>query len=218
MASYLLKITLQGTPNIIWRRFVVPSFIPLNRLHEVIQTIMGWEKRHPHFFSVKKQNYIPLGLAKVEGLPEAIFSIDDIVFRTGGKLKYIYDPTGNKWVHHITIENSRYLHPEIPYPIYCIEGVRACPPESCNGINEFIELLKILRDPNHTEYNSIKQQYSSFDPDKFDIAKVNETFNVPNEILTQSKIKITTSTDSQPPQSEKPDLLYRLGQKLKKAI
>jgi len=40
--SNLLKIELLDIEPAIWRRFVVPANITLDRLHDVIQIIMGW--------------------------------------------------------------------------------------------------------------------------------------------------------------------------------
>ena len=39
---YLLKIELLDIEPAIWRRFVVPANITLDRLHDVTQIIMGW--------------------------------------------------------------------------------------------------------------------------------------------------------------------------------
>ena len=40
---YQLKITLKDVSPPIWRSFVVPASITLDRLHDVIQIVMGWE-------------------------------------------------------------------------------------------------------------------------------------------------------------------------------
>src|ERR1017187_7668435 len=47
---YQLKITLLDIIRPIWRRIQVPSTIPLSRLHDVFQTVMGWTNRHLHQF------------------------------------------------------------------------------------------------------------------------------------------------------------------------
>ncbi len=41
---YLLKIQLLDIEPTIWRRFVVPASITLDRLHDVIQIVMGWSE------------------------------------------------------------------------------------------------------------------------------------------------------------------------------
>lgn len=51
---YQLKITLKDVSSPIWRSFVVPASITLDRLHDVIQIVMGWEDCHLHSFKFKK--------------------------------------------------------------------------------------------------------------------------------------------------------------------
>jgi len=43
---YLLKIYLLDIEPEIWRLFVVPARITLDRLHDVIQVVMGWKDYH----------------------------------------------------------------------------------------------------------------------------------------------------------------------------
>lgn len=49
---YLLKIQLLDIEPSIWRRFVVPASITLDRLHDVIQVVMGWTDSHLHEFTI----------------------------------------------------------------------------------------------------------------------------------------------------------------------
>ena len=51
---YLLTIRLYGIELDIWRRFVVPGDITLDRLHDVIQIVMGWQDCHLHTFTIGK--------------------------------------------------------------------------------------------------------------------------------------------------------------------
>jgi hypothetical protein len=48
-----LKITLLGSRPPIWRRVQVNGGISLARLHDVIQTVMGWTDSHLHCFRVE---------------------------------------------------------------------------------------------------------------------------------------------------------------------
>ncbi|MBI3552718.1 MAG: plasmid pRiA4b ORF-3 family protein, partial [Elusimicrobia bacterium] len=46
-----LKITLDGIEPPIWRRILVPSWIPFLKLHKIIQRAMGWKDCHQHSFA-----------------------------------------------------------------------------------------------------------------------------------------------------------------------
>ncbi len=50
--AYQLKITLTGIEPPIWRRVLIPGPLTLNRLHHVIQQLMGWINAHPHEFII----------------------------------------------------------------------------------------------------------------------------------------------------------------------
>lgn len=54
---YLLKIKMMDIEPEISRRFVVPAWITLDRLHDVIQIVMGWTDSHLHTFTIGKKIY-----------------------------------------------------------------------------------------------------------------------------------------------------------------
>jgi hypothetical protein len=178
---------------------------------------MGWERQHPHVFSVRKCTYTLGDYDGEKSFPESLYSLADLCYRTGMVLKYVYDPKGAKWIHDITLENINYKNCSYPYPIYCLEGVRTCPPESCNGITGFTHFLKVMSDPNHPEHETLKLQFGFFDFDHFDIEKVNRKFGVPNPI------SVAQHSHNEPlpfkvTHSKQEDHLYRLGQKLRQYI
>lgn len=213
MSSYLLKITLRGTPNLVWRRFVVPSFTSLNRLHEVIQDVMGWQRKHPHVFCFRKQEYSNKSAGKA--LPEATFSLDDLVYQSGTKLKYLYDPDGDKWMHDIAVESIRHLDARWPYPIYCFEGVRACPPESCGGTDGYGEMLKALKNPKHPRHQEFTANFVDFDPERFSVENVNKLLKVKGPVDRAGNVILPIPKKDRP-SKEKADPLHLLGQRLKK--
>ena len=58
------------------------------------------------------------------------------------------------------------------YPL-CLGGDRACPPEDCGGVGGYENLLAVIRNPTHEEYESMLQWLGGrFDPEKFDPRKV----------------------------------------------
>lgn len=185
---------------------------------------MGWENKQPHAFYLKKQIYLPCmdkrgtcpKKSDVDGksLPEEMFSLDDLIFQAGAKLKYHYDPEGDNWIHDISVESIRYLNPDWPYPIYCLEGIRACPPESCGGVDGFCALLKTLKDPTAPNEGQF-ERFGDFDPDRFSLEKVNKSFKVNGQVNSDcgSIISISRKKASQ---SKEIDPLARLGQTLRK--
>jgi len=86
--------------------------------------------------------------------------------------EYEYD-FGDCWEHEI--EAEKILEPEagVKYP-RCLAGGRACPPEDCGGPGGYEELLKVLDDPGHEDYDHYHGWAGEdFDPERFDLAKVN---------------------------------------------
>lgn len=63
---------------------------------------------------------------------------------------------------------------KIKHPI-CLTGKMNCPPEDCGGVWGYSELLEILKDPDHEEYDSYLEWLGGkFDPGYFDKDKVND--------------------------------------------
>ncbi|HSO90564.1 MAG TPA: hypothetical protein VLR70_05390, partial [Arthrobacter sp.] len=44
--AYDLRVSIQDTEPLIWRRHLVPETITVPELHRVLQTAFGWENRH----------------------------------------------------------------------------------------------------------------------------------------------------------------------------
>jgi hypothetical protein len=56
----------------------------------------------------------------------------------------------------------------------CLGGQRACPPEDCGGFGGYEDLLEILRDPDHPEYEErLEWVGGAFDPEVFERGRVN---------------------------------------------
>ena len=181
---YLLKIRLLDIEPEIWRRFVVPGGITLDRLHDVIQIVMGWQDYHLHVFTIGKKRYTENPEFKDDGAHEAMFRLVDLIKQKGRTFGYMYD-FGDAWEHEITIEDSRYFNPELQAKIECIEGERACPPEDVGGVPGYVEFLNALKDPGHEEHESYKEWYGGFP--WYDGVFESETYNIEKvnlELLT----------------------------------
>ncbi len=54
---YQLKVTLRHITPLIWRRLRVTSDTTIARLHDILQTVMGWEDLHLHQFHIHGRTY-----------------------------------------------------------------------------------------------------------------------------------------------------------------
>jgi putative DNA-invertase from lambdoid prophage Rac len=173
---YGIKVTLLGTKPPIWRRLLVPASMTLAKLHDVLQTAMGWHDCHMHEFRAGERHFgrpdpedISMGM-QVEN--ERNIRLSSVLRRPGAKLIYTYD-FGDNWEHAIVLEKLLPLLTDMTSPI-CIDGSLACPPDDCGGIPGFYELLDALADPNHEQHQEMHDWIGGdFDPLAFSVDEVN---------------------------------------------
>ena len=67
---YQIKVTLDEIKPPIWRRILVKSDITLDRLHFIIQEVMGWDGYHLHQFIID-------GISYSEPDPNDMFEVND---------------------------------------------------------------------------------------------------------------------------------------------
>ena len=91
--------------------------------------------------------------------------------RSGDTAAYEYD-FGDSWKHEIIFEGFQDRVQGTKYPV-CLEGTRACPPEDCGGTFGYKDLLEVLFDSSHENYESMhKWLGANFEPEAFDPAKI----------------------------------------------
>lgn len=170
---YLLKIQLLDIEPAILRRFVVPASITLDRLHDVIQIVMGWTDSHLHEFTIGDKRYTEYPESKEEGLACGRYRLGDLIKQKGRTFHYLYD-FGDGWEHELVLEESRYSHPELRTELACLDGQRSCPPEDVGGVPGYFEFLNALKDPNHEEHESYTEwSGGNFDSERFDPESIN---------------------------------------------
>jgi hypothetical protein len=155
-------MTLRDTTPPVWRRVLVPGAMTLDALHDVIQTAMGWENDHLHEFVLAKRTPVE---------DEERVTVSDLVAARVKKFVYTYD-FGDSWRHDLTIGKIEPREPGRQYPV-CVGGERNCPPEDCGGIWGYEELLEMLADRKHPGRRERADWLRGFDPEAFDIDKVN---------------------------------------------
>ena len=90
---------------------------------------------------------------------------DWFVFQ-GRPIDYIYD-FGDGWAHKVELEKIVPKAKSLMYP-RCIAGRRVCPPEDCGGDFGYAQLLEIINDPSHSEYEETMEWLGDeFDPEYF---------------------------------------------------
>ncbi len=155
-----LKVTLRDSKPPIWRRFEVSHDLTLNKLHNILQVVMGWENAHLYDFYIGRER-----LSKSLMLSQA-------VSRAKSKFIYLYD-MGDDWIHEIVVEKVLTDRAGQSHPV-CLEGRRACPPEDCGGIYSYAEMLDALRDPDHPDREHwVEWMGDDFDAEAFDLDAVN---------------------------------------------
>jgi hypothetical protein len=166
-----LRIAIQGIEPPIWRSVLVPSDIPLPKLHRVLNEAMGWENRHLHEFVAGGRRYGSAGpeVGDSNALPERNVRLLDIAPAVGARFTYAYD-FGDDWEHDVAV--TRVLPAEEAGRVpACIGGARACPREDSGGPWSYQANLEAFRDPRHPEHAEVRRWMGRrFDPEAFDVA------------------------------------------------
>ncbi|MDQ2708049.1 MAG: plasmid pRiA4b ORF-3 family protein [Actinomycetota bacterium] len=167
-----VTITLAEVEPRVRRQLLIPAPMPLDRLHQVIQTAMGWENYHLHSFTDGKRTY---------GQPDPDLDfVDERTVQLGDlkvdRLYYTYD-FGDGWEHEILLDPAGMADPDLRYP-RCISGEGACPPEDCGGSGGYQHLREVLADADDAEHEAMVmwlglEKAAEFDVAAFDLERVN---------------------------------------------
>jgi hypothetical protein len=172
---YQFKITLVESQPPIWRRIQVKN-CTLDKLHEHIQTAMGWTNSHLHQFEIDGKRYgdpelLDDGFEDFECVDSTVTKISEIIPNNGKQFRFLYEyDFGDGWEHEVLFEGCLKAEKGGRYPL-CVEGERACPPEDVGGVSGYAEFLKAIADPKHERYDEFVEWAGDFDPEEFDAAK-----------------------------------------------
>lgn len=175
---YQLKIVLEQVTPPVWRRLLIPADTTLPDLHAILQIAMGWEDEHLHEFITADNRYSDPSAVGIDDIfddevtSESKVHLRAIAPSVRNSFRYHYD-FGDSWMHKLTVEKYLPMEPGQTYPI-CIGGARACPPEDCGGVWGYEELVEVLKNPKHPDYEErLEWVGDDFDPERFDLAEVN---------------------------------------------
>ncbi len=176
-----LKLSLRGVSKPpVWRRLLVPADMRLDRLHEVIQTSMGWTDTHLHVFSTVAGDFgVPdpeLGFRN-----ERNARLGQFLKQKGDRIQYAYD-FGDGWEHDVVLEKRLDPDPGAQLPA-CPGGKGACPPEDCGGPWGYADLKATLADPRNEGHDDMLDwlglgSAGEFDPAACDLVEINEVLDM----------------------------------------
>lgn len=175
---YKVHVELNDIKPVIWRSVAIPGGISLDRLHDVIQIVMGWLDYHLHVFEIGgrrfSENIETDGFAQQEEDGSKI-TLCELVDREGESFTYEYD-FGDSWLHTVTVSSISEIPEGYCMELQCLDGKRASPPEDVGGPPGFELFREAMKDKNHPEHDNFKQWYGGrFYPNRFNINAVNTT-------------------------------------------
>jgi hypothetical protein len=173
---YQFKILLRDIKPPIWRRIQMRD-CTLDKLHERIQTAMGWTNSHLHHFKIIGSRYGDPWLLD-ENFVEMNYKnsrdtmLSKILPKSGKRFSFEYEyDFGDSWWHEVLFEGCLRVEPGQRYPL-CVEGERACPPEDVGGTSGYEEFLIVLSDPSDEQHEQFLRWIGgSFDPENFNSEK-----------------------------------------------
>jgi len=174
-AVYQIKITLLDTQPPIWRRIQVQD-CTLEKLHELIQTAMGWTNSHMHHFRKGEQHYgdpmlMQENFKEMEYKDSTRTKVSDLLPKSGKRFRFEYEyDFGDSWHHEVLFEKCVEAEVGQSYPL-CLEGARACPPEDVGGAWGYPDFVEAIQDEGHERHEELLEWVGgSFDPEAFDPA------------------------------------------------
>jgi hypothetical protein len=174
--AIVLRVELLGIEPLVWRRVRVLATMTLRALHDVLQTVMGWQDCHLHQYRVGD---VLIGMTEPpeldvpEGMEEeAGWTVADVVKTGVSEFEYLYD-FGDDWQHRIIVEPAVRSRAPGSAPL-CLAGENACPPEDVGGHLGYARFLEALADASHPEHGTYVDWIGGvWDPKGFDLNWVN---------------------------------------------
>ena len=178
---YQFRIALLELTPPVWRTIQLPGSYSFWDLHVAIQDSMGWLDYHLHLFRMTRpatDTVVQIGIPDEDAfegdepiLPGWDLPVARYFTHPGAAARYKYD-FGDGWEHEVTLEAIVPREKGRRYP-RCLAGERACPPEDCGGVGGYEDLMAVMRDPAHEEYEStLRWLGGRFDPERFNAKKV----------------------------------------------
>ncbi len=176
--GFRVKLSLQYSEPEIWREVCLPADFSFAELHDVIQVLMSWDDYHLHQFKYKGEYIGPPEVFedfREDCINEKDIVLGDVFQKKGSRFEYEYD-FGDSWCVDV-ICGGKMKPADKLYTV--IGGEMAAPPEDCGGIWGFYNLIEVLADPEHPDYDMLFEWMGEmdFDPKSFDLEICNIAVN-----------------------------------------
>lgn len=184
MEIFKLKLTIQDSNPLIWRRVEVPCNFSMALLHDLIQIAMGWSNSHLHEFIAKKVRYGDD--EDSENNYEGVV-VGDLLSRKGSKMLYVYD-FGDNWEVEIVLENVDKKGSDDAILPICTDGEGDFPLEDIGGICGYMDLCQALNEKKKGVASDLTEWLddigmSDYKPIPFNMTAINKK-------LSKAKFKI----------------------------
>jgi hypothetical protein len=175
MDIFRVQVSLIGIEPPIWRGVELSSQTTLKQFHRILQIAMGWTNSHLHEFIVGGQRYGAPDMnydEPGEVIAEGKVHLSEVLPVPEARILYVYD-FGDYWQHSVHLEAILSAQPEIDYPRVW-GGARSCPPEDCGGTTGYADLVNILLDPTHEDFQQMREWAGEeFNAEVFRLEKIN---------------------------------------------
>ncbi|GAA1150214.1 plasmid pRiA4b ORF-3 family protein [Ornithinicoccus hortensis] len=147
-----VRVELDGSEPLVWRRLVLPGDLNLVELHDILQRAMGWMDTHQHQFAPGTNDspwHGPSFVTELDreegvtGTAEADARLDQVLHRVGDTLSYTYD-FGDEWHHTLILEQVGPHNRSVPH-VLCTAAEMACPLEDVGGVGAHNALVAAHR-------------------------------------------------------------------------
>jgi hypothetical protein len=164
--DFIIRIRLTGVKPRVSRQVQVSGKLGLQRFHQVIQAVMGWEDAVPHLwyglyddFGDPRQ-FVPPGPED-----ERKATVTNLFSMVGDTATYLYDLDA-QWTHELLL--IEFAEPS-PSPIL-LDGTGACPPEGIAGAYAYEQFKQALKDRSHPFWHVdqvLMRSFGGFNPKQF---------------------------------------------------
>ncbi len=174
-----IEINLKDSQPKIWRRVLVSKHGSFHELHYIIQFAMGWSHSHLYRFETPDGQEIGIPFPPGEWEPpndSRKTKISAYLNQPPDSVMYEYD-FGDGWQHELVVVDVHPVAVGESYPAL-IGGEMACPLEDSGGVWGYADMVKTFKSFKGTDEEEewVTWTGEAFDPDAFDLGKINEAF------------------------------------------